>query len=340
MANANIHSFLRDLGSTSDDRALGLIVHDSVLEAFPKATRFLEHMWTRPYSGGKSVQFPAAWRMSDAVEYTKGTELSGNEEPINEERLIPLDNKPIQQHAWVSFVDEAVAHFDERVIQARESAYAVARTLDSRAARMIALGARQAARGPASEFPAGNDTISRAGATVAEAYPRSTQGSYNLQADIADAVLYWEQNDVPDDGSRCIFLSPYLRDVLRQDRTLQSRDYVDANGNILEREIMTVEGCKVVTSTVMPFAGVGTSTSAGSNVTTGEAAYQGDFTLTSWVGIGHMTAVGHITHNGIQPIGPKTDETRLNSTLIGAFYLGGMKWLRPEACVEAKITGS
>lgn len=310
-----------------DTRALALKEFSGlVLRAFPLATRVFGFGLQHTLTSGKSYQFPAFWKV-DPYEHTPGEQVSGSNQPSVEERTVPVDNKQLMASVFLDEVDEFITHYSVRETWATEAANGLAKELDSRATRQIVLGARQAARGASSEFPAGHRQ-ERTGATIAAAYPRSTTGSKRVQEDLAAIAVSMDEADVPTD-MRVAWMSPYLYDVLRMDDKIVSRDY-DAAGmnNFFTRNIMMVEGFRIVRNNNMP----------STNVTTGESAYQGDFSKTAIVCAGHPSAIGTVKYGDIRTDGP-TWETTLQAHVMVVKNFCGTKWLRPEACGEIHISG-
>ena len=72
------------------------------------------------------------------------------------------------------------------------------------------------------------------------------------------------------------------------------------------------------------------------NVTTGQVAYQGNFTKTVMLLSGHPTSVSTVIFGGVVPFGPEW-HTEYISWLLGAKVLKGSNWTRPEACGEIAI---
>ena len=321
MANATQNPHLQDLGA-GDELALALKEYGGMLlTAFKMATVFMGFGIKKTITSGSSHQFPATWKMT-AEEHNAGVELQGDEEPLSEERLINVDTKELVAHDYINPVQDFIAHFDTRSERAIQAARAIGCMVDSRLARVAILGARQAARGPANEFPAGNTLTTPRAGPVTDAYPISLAGSQFLQCDLAEIAQKMDEKDVPRDN-RATVVTPYLERVLRQDNTLLSRDYQDPNSKLTRRVVM-VEGFRVESSNNLPSTLVAGETNAN---------YNDDFTLTAAVCLGDPTAFGQVSFGGIVPFGPTwIDDKR--SHLIGAAFLQGCKWLRPEACGE------
>jgi hypothetical protein len=325
MANVNPTSPLQDLGA-GDEQALALTQFaGTVLTAFDEMLVAGRYGVKHYLQSGDSWQFPATWKMS-AESHTPGVELAGSDEPLTEERTVSIDDKELVGHAYLSKRDSLISHLDLIPEWAKQAARALAKQYDSYWLRSLILGARQSARGPASEFPAGN-VVTRDAATLVAAYPISLAGSKNLQDDLGEIAQDMDEKDVPKEN-RVAFLSPYLKRVIRQDKTLLSRDYQDANDQN-SRRLIEVEGFLVEETNNMP----------SSNIATGESTYQGNFSLTACCCIGDSSAVGTVFLEDIEPFGPEWYTNR-RAWLLGAAMFQGSKWLRPEACGEIAIDGT
>lgn len=321
MPNATLNRYLQNLGS-GDNRALALLEFSGLVQTnFPTAIKFWPYIMKKAVSSGKSWQFPFVGQMS-YIEHDAGTDLPGQAEPISEERTITCDDKEIVSHAWLTKVDDFIAHFDEKNHVAREAALALGRVVDSRCARMLAKGARQDARGANDEFDSGV-LIRRNAASVSAGYPVSAAGSRALQDDLANAGQAFRERNIPE-AMWTAWITPYLLRVLLRDNTIVSRDYVDAaTGNKSTEIVSRVSNFKIEVTNQMP----------STNVTTGEAAYQGNFSKTAALCMANPGAVGFVSFGGVEAFGPEW-KTEKRAWLLGAAHFGGCKWLRPEACAE------
>ena len=321
MPTPNLAYPLQSLGAGSTTALALKEFSGMVLTALANKTVAMPFVTTKTVTQGNSWQFPALWKATVGY-HTAGTALTGTNEPIVEERTIALDSKQIAGSRILAEYDDLIAHFDTRQQAAFELGQGIAEFVDSILLRQIALGARQSAR---SSFPAGNVlTTARSGASLLAAYPISSTGSGYLQADLGEIGRKMSINNVPREG-RVAFMDPLLYQVLRQDNTLLSRDYQNGTNEKLPARMTMAEGFMIVETNLMPNANV--TSSVNSN-------YDGDFSLTACLCLGHPTGVGHIRYrDGVVPEGPTWIPDRL-AWLISARYLQGSKWLRPEACGE------
>ncbi|HUW30863.1 MAG TPA: hypothetical protein VM223_04570 [Planctomycetota bacterium] len=324
MANVVLNPKLQEYGAGSEI-ALALKQYSGItLQSYLMALVATKYALKKDITGkGNSYQFPATARVS-AEEHTAGTELAGNNQPEIEERTITVDNKQLMSHRYFDEVQEFIGHFDTRRIAAQLHGHAVGKEVDNRMLRMIALGARQTATGAGDdEFRAGNRVQADIAGAVTVAYPKTLNGSEELQDDFEEIGRDMDDKDVPD-NARVAFLTPYLRDVLLADKSIVSHDYQDQN-TMLTQKVLLVKRFRIELTNNMP----------STNVVVGEAAYQGDFSKTVALFIGDGTAIGQVTTGGggVRPITPVWID-RVQSWLQGAKILQGCKWLRPEACGE------
>lgn len=338
MANAVPTYGAQDLG-TGDVRALALKMYSGQVRAtFDAKTPLLSMVQRQTITSGKSFQFPFIGD-ADGGEHTPGTERTGNTKPLTEERTVPVDDQEIEAHNWLTKVDENVRHYDVASRYGQKHGAFLANYLESRAARMACLGARQDSRG-SGDFPSGI-LVQRSAAGEAAAYPMSALGSRNLQNDLGEAMQATQERNVMSDITPTFFLTPYAYRVLLQDNTLSSAEYLlnPATNNKVTAVMNMVHGWRVIMGTNMPAY----ATAAGKpgfvtgsvvdEVTGGESAYRGNFSDTVGFGITHSESLGFLQFGGIETAGPEWDENRRSSFLSAAFH-GGIKWLRPDTCVE------
>lgn len=323
MANVVLNPKLQEYG-TGSTVALALKQYSGlVLQSYLMSLVATKHALKKDITGkGNSYQFPATARVS-MEEHTAGTELTGNNQPEVEERTITVDSKQLISHRYFDEVQEFIGHYDMRAVAGRLHGHSLGKEVDSRMLRMIALGARQTSTGSGDdEFRAGQRVQADNAGAVTAAYALSLDGSQELQDDFEEIGRAMDDDDVPD-MARVAFLTPYLRDVLLQDKTLVSRDYQSTN-DMLSQRMLKVKRFRIEVTNNMP----------STNAVSGESAYQGDFTKTVALFIGDGTAIGQVTcGGGIRSITP-TWIDRVQSWLQGAKILQGCKWLRPEACAE------
>lgn len=310
-------------GGTGSELALAIEQFSgTVLTTFEQKSKFWPMIAKRRLTSGNSVQFPAIGTMG-TIEHTPGEDVPSGGDPLSEERTVPVDNKQILAPAWISNVDEFISHFATRQTYAMEAASAVQRTIDSRAARMIALGARQAARF-SNTFPSG--VLIQRAAAFATAYPISAAGAVNVEADLGTAAQKLDERNIPREG-RIAWVSPHIMNVLSQSARVVNRDYSTLNQDgAVKQMVPVVADFQIHMTNVLTTTGIG-------NFTTGEAAYQGNFLSTAILAVGHSQAIGAVEFSGVVSEGPEYHMEKQASLLLAKWF-GGIKWLRPEACVE------
>ncbi len=322
MANKGLNPMLQEYG-TGDELALALTQYSGItLASYHLALVAGQFGLHKGVTQGNSFQFPAFAR-AEAEEHTAGTELLGNNQPESEDRQIPVDLKQLMSHRYFDEVQQFISHFDTRSQAAIEHGQAVARKVDKRMFQMIQQGANEAARGTGFDaFPAGQRVQASTAGAVTTAYPRTLTGSRRFQDDLEEIGRDMDDDNVPD-NMRVAFVTPYLRDVLLQDKTIVSRDFQDPN-TMLTQKIVMINRFRIVQTNNLPTT----------NLTTGESAYRGNYTKVVSLCIGDKTAFGQVTFGGgIREI-PIEWIADKQSWLQGAKILQGTKWLRPEACGE------
>lgn len=311
---------MQSLGTGSDVALAIKKFGGLVLMSFDQVSAFWPNIAKQTITEGNSFQFPAIGRMG-TIDHTPGEDLPGGGEPLSEERTIPVDDKEVVGHAWVTKVQKNISHFDVLNPYAMEAAKGIARTIDSRTARMICLGARQAARGGGA-FSSGN-LVRQNYADVTTGFSADSTGADRLYDSLLQIGQGFKDRNV--DGEYVAYLTPYMYRVALNSTKLTSRDYAEVNKDAMAKgKIYYLAGFRLVESNVF---------STGFNMTTGPSAYRGDFRYTAVVCTGHNEAAGAVTFGDIDPFGPTWYDHK-RSWLLGAAWFGGIKWLRPEACGE------
>ena len=330
MSNASVTNPNQELG-TGDTRALALrMFAGRVYQQFAVSTVLWPQGMKFMKSSGGSHQFPFVGFMS-ARRHDPGTERTGSEQPPVEERTVAPDGKELETSAWISRPAEKISHYDLMEVMAPEVASSIGRELDSIAARMIALGARQDDRTGQTTTFSGGQRVWRNASTEAAAYPNTAEGAKRIRKDLRDLAQKFVEDNVPR-GNWTATLSPYLVNVLANDQTLNSRDWDNGNANnAINRTITKVEGFAIKESIQLP----GNSGASGvfDSTNESEAAYRGDFSKTAILATAHPMAFGSVMYGGIEIEGPEYFKVN-RASFIGAAVLQGTKWLRPEACGE------
>lgn len=306
MANATV-SRLGQANATGDAKALFLKVFSGeVLTAFAENNVALQRSMVRTIDSGSSAQFPVFGK-GGAQYHTPGAEIVGSTVPHNE-RIITIDDLLIADR-FIANIDEAMNHYDVRAPYSRDTGRALAQAMDVNILRTGILTARAAAS--VTGGFGGTRIVSANSGTVAA----------DLIAAAFAAAQAMDEKDVPD-TDRYLFLRPaqyYL--LVNSGHPLVNRDFSPDNGNVAEGVVYKVAGLTIVKTNNLP----------NSNVTTGPAAYQGNFTTTRALAM-HTSAVGTVK---LMDLSTEMEyDIRRQGTLIVAKYACGHGILRPEAAVE------
>lgn len=312
MANATTLNIGQNNGTGVTDALFLKIFSGEVLTAFETAAVTRDKHFVRSISSGKSAAFPATWKVT-AGYHTPGAEITGQSSNVSE-RVITIDDLLLAS-VFIPNIDEAKNHFDYRSIYSKECGVALATNWDKNILQLMALAAR-------------------AGATVTGAYGGSTLTSTgtlyktsgsDLVSGLFGAAQLLDEKDIPESSRRYCYLKPAQYYLLAQYKDLVNRDYNESNGDLSKARIMVVAGIELVKTNNLPTT----------NVATGPATYQGDFTKTAAI-VSTADAVGTLKLMDLQ--GEMEYDMRRQGTLMIQKYLMGHGILRPECAVELKTT--
>lgn len=313
----------------ADPLALAITEYNGLaISEFQAGLKFMDTCYEFDGLGRQTDQFISVGE-GEAIEHTPGTDLGGVNIPT-EARTIPFDSKELVLPIWTSVIDDFRTHFEVRQRYAQRAGYGVAKQVNSRIARMIAQGARRDNRtvtGSSYVFDGGT-LVRRNAASLAAAYPLSATGSQAIQDDLAQVRISMQNKDMDWDSETPVAYMDHDRvAVLARDNTIQSKEYIEPGTNrLLYRIVSLVEGFRIVGTSQMPNA----------NVTTGESAYQGNYTYTAILCAFGKTAVAMRKARGLQPFGPQWYADK-RSWLMGAAHFSGIKWLEPARCAEVYV---
>lgn len=279
-----------------------------VLTAFSEANKFAERTLTRSITSGKSAQFPATWKATGGY-HTPGTYLVG-QQILSNERVITIDDLLTSQ-VFIASIDEAKSHFEFRSEYSKQVGLFLAYQMDKNLAQNICLAARASA------------TITGANGGTQIVNSTAKTNADSLIASVADAVQALDEKDVPM-NDRFVALPPdqYLQLLTSGSRAI-NRDYNSdsVNGGVGSGEVYKLFGAEIVRTNHIPKT----------NVTTGPAAYQGNFSNTAAV-VWQRGAVGTVK---LMDLAVEMEYLIQNQgTLIVAKYAIGHGILRPECAVE------
>lgn len=278
-----------------------------VLKAFDETNVFAARTMTRSISAGKSAQFPATWKAA-ARYHTPGTQIVG-QSLLSNERVVTIDDVLISD-VFIASIDEAKSHFEFRSEYSKQTGRALARAYDKNVAQVALLAARASAT-----ITGGN------GGTKVVAATAKTNADALIAA-ISDSAQALDEKDVPKED-RVVFVKPdqfYL--MINSGSRAIHRDYNPAgNGSLADGTLPKLFGMPLVVTNNLPQ----------SNVTTGPAAYQGDFTNTAAL-VMHKGAVGTVK---LLDVAVESEYLiQYQGTLIVSKYAVGHGILRPECSVE------
>ena len=313
MSAANV-SRIGQVNSAGDEKAIFLKVFaGEVLVAFSETTQFMPRSMVRNITSGQSAQFPASGK-SSASYHTPGTELLG--QALNHaERVVSIDDMLISDH-FLSTIDEAMNHYEVRKIYSKQMGEALAVTADQNIAQVFALAAKQTT---------GTVTGISGGSEISSANMNTSGSEILIGAYGAAEAL--DEKDVPQGGfpngpssDRNMFLAPTNYYDLVQNTAGIDRDF-GGEGSIAAGTIFRVAGFNIVKTNNLPTT----------VISTGPAAYQGDFSDLVAV-CAHASAVGTV-----KLLDLRTEmgyDIRRQGTLLVAKYAVGHGILRPEAAVN------
>lgn len=316
MSAANV-SRIGQINSAGDAKAIFLKVFSGeVLVAFNETVQFMVRTSVRNISSGKTAQFPASGK-SSASFHTPGVELVG--QALNHaERVIAIDDLLVSDH-FLALIDEAMNHYEVRQIYSKQMGEALAVVADQNIAQVMALAAKASAT-----------VTGLSGGSEFNSAAMDTSGT-ELLTGAFNAAQTLDEKDVPQGGfpqgpanGRNMFVRPASYYDLVQNTASIDRDF-GGEGSIAAGTIFRIAGLDIIKTNNLP----------STNITTGPAAYQGDFTkLVSC--ISHQSSVGTV-----KLIDLRTEmayDIRRQGTLLVAKYAIGHGILRPESAVNLNVT--
>lgn len=305
MANATVSNLGQINGAGATDALFLKVFSGEVLTSFHRKNVFLGKTSVRTISSGKSASFPATGVVTAAY-HTPGAEIVGTAILANE-RVITIDDLLVAS-AFIANIDEAKNHYDVRSVYSDETGKVLAQTMDTNIAQVGILAARASA------------TIT--GGNGGSALTNANYGtdSTTLAAGLFTAAQTLDEKNVDED--RSVFLRPAQYYLLAQNTTMINQWY-GGQGAVAEGTILKVAGIEVVKTNALP----------NTNVTTGVAAYQGNFSTTVGL-VMSKSAVGTVK---LMDLATESEyDMRRQGTLIVAKYAVGHGILRPECAIELK----
>lgn len=304
MTNSTV-SRLGQINQANDTDALFLkLFGGEVMVAFERAVVFKDWNFVRQISNGKSAQFPFIGGATSAY-HTPGNFIDG-QKISHAEKVIAVDDLLVSS-TFIANIDEAMNHYDVRQPYATELGRVLANTYDTNVARMFVKAARTTH--PITGFRGGS---------LIDHEDMGTDGDV-LGSALFKAAQVLDEKDVGTED-RAAFFRPAQFYLLAQNTTLINKDYA-GSGSIAQGTIDTVAGIKLVKSNHVP----------NTNVNTGLAKYQGDFSKTVGI-VATKMAVG--TAKLLDLAMESEYEIRRQGTFMVAKYAVGHDTLRPDCAVE------
>jgi hypothetical protein len=307
MANATVLRSGQINGAGDVDALFLKVFGGEVMTAFEEYNVFLDKQMVRSIASGKSAQFPATWKVNAAY-HTPGAEIVGQTSNVAE-RVIVIDDLLIAD-VFLASIDEAKKHYEVRSVYSMEAGRALAKKMDTNCAQVGVLAARAAAT-----VTGGNGGSQLTNAAYA------TDGAV-IAGGIFEAAQKLDEKDVPE-SDRYAFFKPAQYSLLAQTTNVINRDW-GGSGVYAEGSVLKVSGVSIVKTNHLP----------STNVATGPAAYQGDFTNTRGL-VMNKGAIGMVK---LLDLAVSADwDFRRRGWLIVGEYAVGHGILRPECSVELKI---
>jgi hypothetical protein len=312
MANATVLNIGQINGAGATDALFLKVFAGEVLTAFETASVTRDKHFVRTITSGKSAAFPATWKVTGGY-HTPGAEIVGQTSNVNE-RVIVIDDLLVSS-VFIPNIDEAKNHFDYRSTYSNECGVFLGTNWDKNILQVTALAARSAA------------TVTGAfgGTSLTSAGTLYKTSAADIVAGIYAANQAMDEKDVPEGQKRYTYLKPAQYYLLAQVNDLVDKDYNNNNGDKASAKVLMVANSALVKTNNLPTT----------NVASGPAAYQGDFTKTAFLTTTEA-AVGTVK---LMDLNSEMEyDIRRQGTLIVAKYAMGHGILRPECSVEGKTT--
>lgn len=303
-------STLNQINSTGTADAMFLkLFSGEVMALFQKNAVFLDKHQVRTIANGKSAQFPIMGRNSAAY-HTPGAEIVGTAVPMAEQ-TITIDSLLIS-HTFLPSIDEAKTHFDVRSMYTTEQAYALSQTYDTNLAQIAVLAARAA-------HPLTSVTM----ATRAHTDATYRTDGEALAAGIVRCAQSLDENNVPQ-PERFAAVLPAQYWLLAQTTKILNKDWGGA-GSYSQGMVPPIGDIAVVKTNNLPQT----------NVSSGPAAYQGNFTATA-AAVWQKSAFATLK---LLDLATESEwDIRRQGWFTVSKYAMGHGILRPEASCELKVS--
>lgn len=322
------------VNGAGDVRAIFKIQFESeIMKKFQDTVQMQKWTRVKRIDAGKATEFPYTSTL-DVGYHQPGTFQDGNT-INNAKKTVSLDEF-MSTHIWVNKIDELMEHFDNRSAYVSEMGNKLAITRDEHIMIENIKGARASA--VVSGSPSGtivqNDNLKIDGAGAANASEQVAAFSASLKA----MAVSFDLNNCPQDGRYCV-IGPELYHAITSAEAVQAngfsffnKDYAGSDASMKNNMVPMIHGFTIIKSNHIPKINI----LQGADAYTSKYYYHyGDFSKT--VGLcGVQDSVATLLRQDIKVAIAPFDDTR-KATFIGADYLSGHDWLRPECLGEIKL---
>lgn len=285
-----------------------------VQTAWEEVNDYENMTWTKTITQGKADTFPIIGRKRDATEHTPGEIILGGSVEHNEIE-ITLD-KIVVDSVFIAEIDELLLHYDVRAPYARQLGESLSTVYDRRVAIMHILASRVTVR------PYGVDkTFANGGGPLPNGYfDASVATDPSKMEDAAFQSVEWiKRYDIG--GGDLSYRLGWAQYLLLSKYTTIDKTQWSGSGDRSSGKVGLIAGIQPQASNHIPKT----------NITSGLAKYQGDFT--GVVGhIGNKMAVGTLARRGMKVVMTEKED-RLGTLLIASKF-NGHGILRPECSFE------
>lgn len=285
-----------------------------ILTAYQRHSVTQGRVLKKTITSGISTQFPVTGRAStsDIKYHTPGDKIVTSTVGVSTEVVI-VDDMLYYAKAF-DLQDEAQSHFDYRNAIANQGGEALTRDEDYKVFLQAILGAR-----------ASNSNTDLPGGTVIESASFSTDANAAVAA-IYEAITELQNKDVTDLSQMAIYLSynDYNNIIQNSDKII-NKDFTEgSNGGLDSGVLKMIGGLPLIPTNNIPKT----------NVTgTNGARYDVNASTTKAV-IFHKDAIAVVELMGLKTSSSWLEEYQHDLVVSTKKY--GMKYLRPEACVEIR----
>lgn len=323
-----------------DDREMAIEHYlGMVLSTYEKGGVFVNE-FGREQMQGSELTAPVMGEV-DAYEHTRMADEQGTGNPEMDKRSVPLDRKILRSREFVALEDLLPSHFNPLDRMAMLCSAAVSRKQNQRTAMKLAQGARQKAKGTNNQFESGICLPVIQGASdVKLAFPTTLSGSLKFQDILDQAGEEFQHRDVPEELTDWVcFIDPYMNRVLLKDKNLSRSEFTGAQGAGVGKHVVDYVGQFRIVVTPYLSDPAKSRRSIKQNLTTGEAAYQGNYSKTLALFSAGPEAALVAGFNDITAQPPQWDEDKL-AWKMGAYSYGGINHWRHEICGEIYVAPS